>query len=70
MENNEIKIVRIKICTWYYFNCMIKLKDFGFDNILVDEKSHENILIYDSSYKNVVGKLTPWTKEFDTYRTA
>ena len=49
---------------------MIKLKDFGFDNILVDEKSHENILIYDSSYKNVVGKLTPRTKEFDTYRTA
>ena len=49
---------------------MIKLKDFGFDNILVDKKSHEHILIYDSSYKNVVGKLTPWTKEFDTYRTA
>ena len=30
------------------------LEDFDFDNILIDEKSHENILIYDISYKTLI----------------
>ena len=51
MENNELKKVCIKNRTCYYFNDIIKLEDFDFDNILIDEKSHENILIYDISYK-------------------
>ena len=33
----------------YYFNDIIKLEDFDIDNILIDEKSHENILIYDKT---------------------
>ena len=33
-----------------YFDDTIKLEDFDIDNILVDEKSRENILIYDVSY--------------------
>ena len=33
----------------YYFNNIIKLKDFDIDNILIDEKPHENILFYDIS---------------------
>ena len=40
---------RIKNCTCYYFDDIIKLEDFGLDNILINEKSHENILIYDIS---------------------
>ena len=28
---------------------------FDFDNILIYEKSHENILIYDILYKNLIG---------------
>ena len=47
MENNEFKIIRIKHCTCYYFDDIIKLEDFDLDNILIDKKSHENILIYD-----------------------
>ena len=37
----------------YCFDDIIKLEDFDFDfdNILIDEKSNENILIYDISYK-------------------
>ena len=31
----------------YYFDDIIKFVDFNHDNILIDEKSHENILIYD-----------------------
>ena len=40
MENDEFQKVCIKNCTRYYF-----------DNILIDEKLHENILIYNISYK-------------------
>ena len=55
MENNEIKNVCIKNRTCYYFGDIIKLEDFDIDNILMEEKSHENILIYDISYKNLDG---------------
>ena len=47
MENNEVKKVRIKNRMCYYFDDIIKLEEF--DNILIEEKSHENILIYDVS---------------------
>ena len=47
MKNNEFKTVRIKNRTCYYFDDIIRLEDFDLDNILIDEKSHENILIYD-----------------------
>ena len=33
----------------------IKFEDFHFDNILIDEKSYENILIYDISYTTLIG---------------
>ena len=54
MENNEFKKVRNKDRTYYYFNDIIKLEDFDF-NILIDKKSHENILIYNISYKILIG---------------
>ena len=47
--------VRIKNRTCYYFDDIIKLEDFDIDNILVDEKSHETILIYDISHKTLIG---------------
>ena len=46
MENNEFKKVCIKNRTCYYFNDIIKLEDFEDFNILINEKSHKNILIY------------------------
>ena len=52
MENNELKKVRIKNRKYYFFDGIIKLEDFNLDNILIDEKTRENILIYDISYKN------------------
>ena len=39
MENNVYKNVRIKNRTCYYFDDIIKVKDFDFNNILIDEKS-------------------------------
>ena len=44
----------IKNCTCYYFNDMIELEDFDIDDILIDKKSHENVLIYDISYKTLI----------------
>ena len=52
MEKNELKKVRIKNRKYYFFDGIIKLEDFNLDNILIDEKTCENILIYDISYKN------------------
>ena len=54
MENNEFKKVRTKSRTCYYFDDIVKFEDFDFD-ILIDEKSHENILIYNVSYKTLIG---------------
>ena len=38
-----------------FFRDIIKLKDFHPDNILIDEKSHENILMYDITLKTLIG---------------
>ena len=54
MKNNEFKKVRLESRTCYYFAGKIKLEDFDLGNILVDEKSHENDLIYDISYKALI----------------
>ena len=45
----------IKNRTCYYFDDMIKIEDFDFDNILSDVRSYENILIYNISYKILIG---------------
>ena len=55
MENNEFKKLRSENCTYYYFDNIIKFEGFDFDNILIDEKSNENILNYDISYRTLIG---------------
>ena len=34
---------------------IIEFEDFDLDNILIDGKPHENILIYNISYKTLIG---------------
>ena len=48
----------------YYFDDMIKLEDFDFDNTLVEEKSHENFLIYILSYKTLIDPKSLQTRFF------
>ena len=36
------------------FDDTVKLEDFGIDNILIDYKSYENILIYDISVQTLI----------------
>ena len=41
----------------YYFEDIIKLEDFDLDNLSVDEKAHEYILIYGISYKTLIDRI-------------
>ena len=51
----EIIKVHIKNHMYYYFEDIIKLEDFDIDNVLMNEKSHENIFIYEISCKTLIG---------------
>ena len=55
VSNNELNEIQIKNCTCYYFDDMIKFEDFHFDDILIDERSQENVLVYGISYKSLIG---------------
>ena len=55
MKNNELKKISLKNRACYYFDEVIKIEDFDFGNILLDEKLQENILVYDISYKTLIG---------------
>ena len=37
-SNNWLKEIDIKNRTCYYFNNIVKIEDFDFDHILIDEK--------------------------------
>ena len=50
----NLKKLILKNCTCYYFNKIIKIKDFDLDNILIDEKSYEDILVFKISYKSLI----------------
>ena len=52
MKHWEIDINN-HIC--YYFNDIIIINDIVLDNILLDERSYENILIYDIACKTSYG---------------
>ena len=55
MESNEkLKEINIKNLTCYYFDDIIKTEDFDLDNILIDEKSYKNFLVYNISYKILI----------------
>ena len=53
-SNDELKEIKIKNCTCYYFDDMIKSEDFNLANILIDEKSYENFLVYNTSFKTLI----------------
>ena len=45
-SNDKLKEVDIKNDWCYYFDDTIRIEDFDFNKILLDEKSHGNILVY------------------------
>ena len=68
-SKDELKEVDIKNHTCYYFDDILRLRDFSYNNILLDEKSSENILIYDVSYKTSMGlkPLRVWLVKIDGF---
>ena len=61
MDNNfESKEINIKWLIWYYFDDIIKFEDFNLDNILIDEKLYQNILVYNILDKILVGGSINW----------
>ena len=61
-SNDALPEIDIKNQRCYYFDDIMRVGDFDFDNILLDEKSYqnscENILIYVISYKTFYGCKT------------
>ena len=56
METNyELRKIDTKHCMCYYFDDKMRVKDISFDNILLDEKSYENILTHNVSCKTFMG---------------
>ena len=53
-SKNKLKEIDIKNRTCYYFDDIIKIEDFDRDNILIDKKSSEKILVNNISYKNLI----------------
>ena len=51
---NNLKEINTISRTCYYFDDIIKFEDFNIDNILIDEKSYKNILVYNISYKSLI----------------
>ena len=53
-SNDKLKEIDIKNGTCYYFDDIIKIEYFYLDNILIDEKSYKNILVYNIFYKSLI----------------
>ena len=68
-SNNQLKEINIKNHTCYYFDDIININHLNLDNILLNEKSFENILLYDIAYKTPysVGSLPIIFDEVDEY---
>ena len=46
--------MNIKTRTCYCFDDINKIKDLDLDNVLINEKSYDNILVYNISYKTLI----------------
>ena len=63
-SNDELKEIDINNRAYCYFDDIIKIEDFDFDNILVNKKSYKDILVYDMSYKTLID-VKPLRNTFD-----
>ena len=51
--SNEVKDIDIKNPTYYFFDDIINIKNFDFNNIKLDKRSYKNILIYYIGYVRI-----------------
>ena len=61
MENkNEFRKINVKHPTCCYFDDIMKVEDINVYNILLDEKSYENILVYNILNEKTGRKTIPY----------
>ena len=53
-SNNEFKEINTENRTCYYFDDMTNINDLDLEHILLDEKTYENILIYNTKLHMIV----------------
>ena len=53
-SDDKLKEIDVKKYTCYYFDDIVKIEDFSFSNVSIDEKSSENIFVYNISYKSLI----------------
>ena len=53
-SNDDLKEINIENRKRYYFDDLIKIEDFNLGNILIDEKTYKNILVYNISHKTLI----------------
>ena len=63
-SKNRFKKIYIKNNVCYYLDYTMRVIDINSREILLDEKQHENILVYDISYKTFIGSI-PLRIRFD-----
>ena len=52
-SDDELKQIDVRNSMCYHFDDIIKIEDVDID-ILIDEKSYKNILVYSVSYKSLI----------------
>ena len=53
-SNDQLKEIDTKSRMCYYFDDINKIENFDLDNILINEKSYESILVYNISCKSLI----------------
>ena len=54
-SNDESKEIKVKNCSFCYFDDITRDFDINFDNIFLDKKLCRNISVYDILYKTSTG---------------
>ena len=62
-SNTELKEIDTENRKCYYFDYIITIEDFILNNIWIDGRSCENILVYNISYKTLID-AKPWRFRF------
>ena len=60
LHYEQLQTNKQKLLSVYHFNDIIKTDDFDLDNILIDIKSYENVLVYNISYKSLISSKLFW----------
>ena len=70
-SNDKLKEIDIENRTCYCFDDIIKIENVNLGNILIDEKSYKNILVFNISYRSLrirFDKIDEFIRGYDETR--